>query len=187
MESYADCLRDTERLIGRFRCVVKADLDRMVRDTERKIEFLQYHRTELVATKKGRADMVKFMAEFSKKSEAEKLATRFKVEPWIQYWISDKPAQSVLIAQHRAAEIRAFPSLGLKPLEAEIRAFPASLRLKPQQQRLAQMHKDSLGRPHKARLPPAAPVACLDCPTSEALVQLKRSMALCRREYGLDN
>jgi len=188
MESYADYLwRDTTRLITRFRYVKLANLERMIRDTERRIEFLQYHKTELLNTRKGRAEQVKFMKMMSTKTEAEKLAMRFKVEPWIQYWISEKPAQSVLLAQHRAAEIRAFPSLGLKPLEAEIRAFPASLRLKPQQAHLAQMHKDSLRLPHKARLPPAAPVACLDCPTNEALAQLKRSMAMCRQEYALDN
>ena len=186
MQSYADYLRrDTESLIGRFRCVVKADLDRQIRDTERRIMLLKDRRTVLVSTKKGRADMVKFMAEFSKKSEAEKLATRFKVEPWIQYWISEKPAQSVLLAQHRAAEISAFPSLGLKPLEAEIRAFPASLRQKPQQERLEAWRKAQT--PTDPLRPPAAPVARLDCPTREALAQLKRSMALCRQEYGLDN
>jgi hypothetical protein len=173
MESYSDYLwRDTTRLITRFRYVKLANLERMIRDTERRIEFLQYHKTELLNTKKGRAEQVKFMKMMSTKTEAEKLAMRFKVEPWIQYWIWEKPAQSVLIAQHRAAEIR---------------AFPASLRLKPQQAHLAQMHKDSLRLPHKARLPPAAPVACLDCPTNEALAQLKRSMALCMQEYGLDN
>ena len=162
MESYSDyLLRDTTRLIHRFRQVKLANSELMIRDTERRIEFLQYHKTELLNTKKGRTEQVKFMKMMSTKTEAEKLAMRFKVEPWIEYWIWEKPAQSVLIAQHRAAEIRAFPSLGLKPLEAEIRAFPASLRLKPQQAHLAQIHKDSLRLPHKARLPPAAPGACL--------------------------
>jgi hypothetical protein len=188
MESYSDyLLRDTEFLIRRFRYVKLANLERMIRDTERRIQFLQYHKTELLNTRKGRAEQVEFMKMMSTKTEAEKLAMRFKVEPWIEYWIWEKPAQSVLIAQHRAAEIRAFPSLGLKPLEAEIRAFPASLRLKPQQAHLAQIHKDSLRLPHKARLPPAAPVACLDCPTNEALAQLKRSMALCVQMHGLDH
>jgi hypothetical protein len=80
-----------------------------------------------------------------------------------------------------------FELVSLSISYAEIRAFPASLRLKPQQERLAQMHKDSLRLSHKARLPPAAPVARLDCPTREALAQLKRSMALCRHEYDLEN
>ena len=117
------------------------------------------------------------MALLSTKTEAEKMAMRFKVRPETQYWLEGPyPPPKLPI-----------PPVPKRETEAEIRAFPASLRLKPQQERLAQMHKDSLRLPHKARLPPAAPVARLDCPTSEALAQLKRSMAMCRQEYGLDN
>jgi hypothetical protein len=149
----------------------------MIRDTERRIEFAEIHREELLSTKVGRAAQAKFMTMLNKKTEAEKLAMRFKVRPETNYWLVGPYPPSKL----------PIPPVPKTETEAEIRAFPASLRLKPQQQRLAQMHKDSLRLPHKARLPPAAPVACLDCPTNEALAQLKRSMARCRQEYDLDN
>jgi hypothetical protein len=178
MESYSDyLLRDTTRLITRFRQVKLANLERMIRDTERRIEFLQYHKTELLNTRKGRAEQVKFMKMMSTKTEAEKLAMRFKVRPETNYW---------LVGPYPPSQLP-IPPVPRTETEAEIRAFPASLRLKPQQAHLAQMHKDSLRLPHKARLPPAAPVACLDCPTSETLAQLKRSMALCSQEYDLEN
>jgi hypothetical protein len=156
---------DTISLIARFRHVVLADLQSQIRDIERKIVFAEIHREDLVWTRDGWAAHVKFVAFLSTKSDAEKLAMRFPVRPR-GYWLTGAfPQPPVLPVPKRETE-------------AEVHAFPASLRLKSQQQRLAQAHKDSLRLPHKARLPSAAPVACLDCPTREALAQLKRSMAL---------
>ena len=50
MESYADYLmRDTIFLINRFRYVKLANLERQIRDTERRIEFAEIHRAEMVS------------------------------------------------------------------------------------------------------------------------------------------
>jgi hypothetical protein len=180
MGSYSDYLRrDTEFLIGRFHYMVLTDLERQIRDVERKIVFVEIHREELVWTRDGWADHAKFVAMLSTKSEAEKLAIRFKVALKTRYWLTGAfPPPPVLLVAKRQTE-------------AEVRAFPASLRLKPQQARLeawrkAQTPTDPLRLSHKARLPLAAAVTCLDCPTREALAQLKRSMALCKRTHGLD-
>jgi hypothetical protein len=95
-------------------------LERQIRDIERKIMFAEIHREELVWTRDGWAAHAKFVAMLSTKSDAEKLAMRFPVRPR-GYWITV-----------------AFPQPPVLPIpkretEAEVRAFPASLRLKPQQ------------------------------------------------------
>ena len=61
-----DIHMETRSLITRFRGAVLADLERQIRDTERRIRFTKIHRAELLSTKVGRAAQAKFMAELSK-------------------------------------------------------------------------------------------------------------------------
>jgi hypothetical protein len=130
MQSYSDYLRrDTEFLIRRFRQVKLANLERMIIDTMTRIHYTEIHREELLSTKKGRAEQVKFMKMMSTKTEAEKLAMRFKVRPETNYWLVGPYPPSQL-------PIPPVPKRQTET-EAEIRAFPASLRLKPQQAHLA--------------------------------------------------
>ena len=172
MGSYDNPIYNEARyLIDRFWAARLGDIERQIRDTQRRITFLEIHRDELVTTKLGRREMAKFMVQLNKLSEPEKLALRFKVKSRTTYWLEG-----------------ASPP---RETEAEVRAFPASLRLKPRQEQLEAWRKtqtptEPVRLSHKPRLLKAAPAACADCPTRETLAQLKRSMAACGQMYGID-